>query len=152
MFVGIEIVSQAFMETPRRHAPAVAFATIPVVAYLVLINMDGLVGKLGPAVKLSETLLAEQTILRTTANGFILTAMLWGGLLAELLEGRLKRASIHAFICAFFTLFGIIHSVSPGGDVYLPWNAGNDLAWQVALGYGFMAAFFWVASRAGGSR
>ncbi len=152
MFVGIEIVSQAFTETPRRHAPAVAFATIPVVAYLVLINMDGLVGKLGPAVKLSETLLAEQGILRAAANGFILTAMLWGGLLADLVEGRLRRASLQGFICALFALCGIIHSVSPTGDVYLPWNAGNALAWQISLGYAIMASFFFSASRAGRSR
>jgi AGZA family xanthine/uracil permease-like MFS transporter len=152
MFVGIEIVAQAFMETPRRHAPAVAFATIPVVAYLVLINMDGLVGKLGPAVKLSETLLAQQAILRAAGNGFILTAMLWGGLLADLMEGRLRRASLLGLICAFFTLFGVIHSVSPTGDVYLPWNAGNALAWQISLGYALMAFFFFSASRAGRSR
>ena len=148
MFVGIQIVSQAFTETPRRHAPAVAFATIPVVAYLVLVNMDGLLGKLGSAVRLSETLLAEQAILRAAANGFILTAMLWGGLLADLVEGRLKRASLQGFICALFTLFGVIHSVSPTGDVYLPWNAAGTLAWQISLGYALMAAFFWVASRA----
>jgi AGZA family xanthine/uracil permease-like MFS transporter len=86
MFVGIEIVSQAFVETPSRHAPAVAFATIPVVAYLVLINLDGVVGKLGPAVKLPETLVSDQVILRAAANGFVLTAMLWGALLADLLE------------------------------------------------------------------
>jgi AGZA family xanthine/uracil permease-like MFS transporter len=152
MFVGIEIVAQAFTETPRRHAPAVAFATIPVVAYLVLINMDGLVGKLGSAVRLSETILAEQAILRAAANGFILTAMLWGGLLADLVEGRLKRASLQGLICALFGLFGIIHSVSPTGDVYLPWNAGSALAWQISLGYGLMAALFWVSSRAGWSR
>ncbi|MGE5311784.1 MAG: hypothetical protein ACM3MN_08585, partial [Nitrospirota bacterium] len=69
MFVGIEIVSQAFVETPSRHAPAVAFATIPVVAYLVLINLDGVMGKLGPAVKFPETLVSEQVILRAAANG-----------------------------------------------------------------------------------
>jgi AGZA family xanthine/uracil permease-like MFS transporter len=152
LFVGIEIVAQAFTETPRRHAPAVAFATIPVVAYLVLINMDGLVGKLGSAVRLSQTLLAEQGILRATANGFILTAMLWGGLLADLVEGRLQRASLQGLICALFSLFGIIHSVSPTGDVYLPWHAGSALVWQISLGYGLMAGFFWASSWAGFSR
>jgi AGZA family xanthine/uracil permease-like MFS transporter len=147
MFVGIEIVSQAFVETPSRHAPAVAFATIPVVAYLVLINLDGVVGKLGPAVKLPETLVSDQVILRAAANGFVLTAMLWGALLADLLDGRLKRASLYGFICALFSFFGVIHSVSPAGDVYLPWNVGNALPWQIALGYGVMAVFFCVASR-----
>jgi AGZA family xanthine/uracil permease-like MFS transporter len=125
----------------------VAFATIPVVAYLVLINLDGVVGKLGPAVKLPETLVSDQVILRAAANGFVLTAMLWGALLADLLDGRLKRASLYGFICALFSFFGVIHSVSPAGDVYLPWNVGNALPWQIALGYGVMAVFFCVASR-----
>jgi AGZA family xanthine/uracil permease-like MFS transporter len=153
LFVGIEIVSQAFVQTPSRHAPAVAFATIPVVAYLVLINVDGVVGKLGAAVKLPETLVSDQAILRAAANGFILTAMLWGALLAELLEGRLKRASLYGFICALFSLFGVIHSVSPAGDVYLPWHVvGNSLPWQIALGYGAIALFLYAASREGRSR
>lgn len=151
MFVGIEIASQAFVETPSRHAPAVAFATIPVVAYLVFINLDGVVGKLGPAVKLPETLVSEQVILRAAANGFILTAMLWGALLADLIEGKFKRASLYGFICALFSLFGVIHSVSPAGDVYLPWNAGNSLPWQIALGYGAIALFFYAAAREGRS-
>jgi AGZA family xanthine/uracil permease-like MFS transporter len=152
MFVGIEIVSQAFVETPNRHAPAVAFATIPVVAYLVLINLDGLLGKLGPTIKLPETLLAEQAVLRAAANGFILTAMLWGALLADLLEGNLKRASVYGFICALFSLFGVIHSVSAGGEVYLPWKVGSALPWQISLGYGSMAVFFYALRRKGRAR
>ncbi len=138
LFVGIEIVSQAFIESPRKHAPAVAFAVIPVVGYLVLTYADSLIGKLDPAILLPDTLTAEQGILRAVGHGFILTAILWGALLAELIDGKLRRAAFYFFLCAAFAMFGLIHSVSQYGEVYLPWVIGNNLVWQITLGYGLI--------------
>ena len=64
LFVGIEIVSQAFIESPRKHVPAVAFAIMPVVAYLVLTYADSLIGKLDPSINLPRALTDDQNILR----------------------------------------------------------------------------------------
>jgi AGZA family xanthine/uracil permease-like MFS transporter len=139
LFVGIEIVSQAFIESPRRHTPAVAFSIIPAVGYLVLTYTDSLIGKLNPATLLPQDLTDEIGILRAVGHGFILTAILWGGLLADLIDGRLRRASFYFLACAAFTMFGLIHSVTPSGEIYLPWRIGNGLVWQIALGYGIIA-------------
>jgi AGZA family xanthine/uracil permease-like MFS transporter len=135
LFVGIEIVSQAFVESSRKHVPAVALAIIPVVAYLVLTYADSLIGKLDPADGLPAALTGELSTLRAVGQGFILTAILWGGFLADLIDGKIRRASIFLILCALFTLFGFIHSVAPAGSIYLPWKAGNDLTWQISLGY-----------------
>ena len=135
LFVGIEIVSQAFTESPRRHAPAVAFSIIPAVGYLVLTYADSLIGKLDPAILLPDTLTEELGILRAVGNGFILTAILWGGLLAELIDGKLRRAGLYFLLCAVFTMFGLIHSVGSSGEIYLPWQLSNSLVWQITLGY-----------------
>ncbi len=135
LFVGIEIVSQAFVESPKNHVPAVVFAIIPVVAYLVLTYADSLVGKLDPAMVLPKALTDEQTILRAAAHGFILTAILWGGFLADLIDGKMRRAGLFMILCAAFTLFGFIHSVTPAGEIYFPWKIANGLVWQIALGY-----------------
>ncbi|MBN2242604.1 MAG: MFS transporter [Acidobacteria bacterium] len=135
LFVGIEIVSQAFVESPRRHAPAVAFAIIPSVGYLVLTYADSLLDKLDPSVVIPEALAAEQIILRAVGHGFILTAILWGGLLAELIDGKIRRASVYAFTCAACTLFGLMHSIISSGAIYLPWDIRGSLVWQVACGY-----------------
>jgi len=144
LFVGIEIVSQAFAESPRKHAPAVAFAIIPVVAYLVLTYTDSLIGKLDPATVLPPALAEERGVLRAVGSGFIMTAMLWGGFLADLLDGRLRRAGAFMLLCAALTLFGFIHSLAPAGELYLPWKAGNNLMWQIAIGYALVGLFVLV--------
>jgi adenine/guanine/hypoxanthine permease len=135
LFVGIEIISQAFVESPRKHAPAVAFAIIPSVCYLVLTYADSLLDKLDPSVLIPDSLAAEQIVLRAAGHGFILTAILWGGLLAELINGKLRNASIYSFLCAACTLFGLIHSVVPSGEIYLPWRIDSNFVWQMASGY-----------------
>ncbi|MBN2317501.1 MAG: hypothetical protein JXR49_00395 [Acidobacteria bacterium] len=135
LFVGIEIISQAFVESPRKHAPAVAFAIIPSVGYLVLTYADSLLDKLDPSILIPDSLAAEHIILRAVGHGFILTAILWGGLLAELIDGRLRSASPYMFACAVCTLFGLIHSVVPSGEIYLPWDIHSNFVWQIALGY-----------------
>jgi AGZA family xanthine/uracil permease-like MFS transporter len=138
LFVGIEIVSQAFVESPRHHVSAVAFSIIPVVAYLVLTYADTLVGKLDPATILPQAMMDDQNILRAAGHGFILTSILWGGFLADLIDGRIRRASVFMLVCAALTLFGFIHSVTPAGEIYLPWRLGSGLVWQIALGYGLI--------------
>ena len=147
LFVGIEIVSQAFIESPRKHVPAVAFAIMPVVAYLVLTYADSLIGKLDPSINLPKALTDDQNILRAIGHGFILTAILWGGFLAHLIDGRLRRAAVFAILCAVFTMFGFIHSVTPAGGIYFPWLLGNNLVWQITLGYGLIGALLLLRSR-----
>jgi adenine/guanine/hypoxanthine permease len=146
LFVGIEIVSQAFVESPRRHTPAVAFAIVPTVGYLVLTYVDSLVGKLDPSAAIPAAVTADLTILRTVGHGFILTAILWGSFLADLIDNKMKRAAAGMLLCAVFTAFGIIHSVSPSGEIYLPWKSGSGFAWQITLGYGLVGVALLLAS------
>ncbi len=144
LFVGIEIVSQAFIESPRRHAPAVAFSIIPAVGYLVLTYADSLIEKLDPATLLPQDLTDELGILRAIGHGFLLTAILWGGLLADLIDGKLRRASLYFLLCAIFTMFGLIHSVTPSGEIYPPWQLGSSFVWQITLGYAIVTVILWI--------
>jgi adenine/guanine/hypoxanthine permease len=144
LFVGIEIVSQAFGESPRKHIPVVAFAMVPTVGYLVLIYADILIGKLDPATVIPQDLTDQRIILRAVGHGFILTAILWGGFLADLIDGKIRRAGVFMILCAVCALFGVIHSVAPGGDMYLPWIIKNSLVWQIALGYGLVGAILMI--------
>jgi AGZA family xanthine/uracil permease-like MFS transporter len=146
LFVGIEIVTQAFVESPRKHAPAVALAILPSVGYLVLTYASSLLGKLEPATVLPAALAAEQNILRAVGNGFVLTAILWGSMLADLIDGKTGRSAVYAFLCAALTLFGFIHSVAPSGEIYLPWRIHSSLTWQIALGYFLIGILFLGAS------
>jgi AGZA family xanthine/uracil permease-like MFS transporter len=110
----------------------------------VLTYADSLIGKLDAATVLPQDLVDERGILRAVGSGFIMTAMLWGGFLADLLDGRLRRAGAFMLLCAVLTLFGFIHSVAPAGELYLPWKAGNSLTWQIAIGYALVGLFVLV--------
>jgi len=59
-------------------------------------------------------------------NGFIVTAMLWGAIVAKLIDGRIRAAAIYVFICAAMTWFGLIHSALPDGNLYLPWTLAEN--------------------------
>jgi AGZA family xanthine/uracil permease-like MFS transporter len=96
-------------------------------------------------------------VLTTVAvgNGFILTAMLWGAFLAELIDRRLRRSALYLGICAGLTFFGIIHSALPEGGMYLPWRLSEPLArtvaYQFSLGYlAFAGLLLWLSFTKGG--
>ncbi len=161
LFVGLEITTQAFHACPPRHAPAVAFAFLPIVADLLLIRQDTLLGRLygaiagsgdlgdkGPAVQAMVARVAEQIdapVVVGLGHGFILTAMLWGSFFALIIDRHLRRAAVFILICAGFTLFGVIHSLAPAGEMYLPTQA-PAMVWQWTAGYLVLAAMMLLLS------
>ena len=69
------------------------------------------------------------------SNGFIITGLLWGSMLAFLIDHKARLAALCSAICALFTLFGIIHSVLPTGELYLPWKIARNAPYMVTLAY-----------------
>jgi AGZA family xanthine/uracil permease-like MFS transporter len=137
LFIGLEIVTQAHHATPRRHSAAVVLAFVPCVVELVRINLATFGVRLEalPAGETRESFLAIQVL----GHGFILTAMLWGGAVAHLIDRRLKAAALLLLVCALFSAFGLIHSVTPEGGLYLPWAQAGHLHWLIAGGYALLA-------------
>jgi AGZA family xanthine/uracil permease-like MFS transporter len=142
IFVALDIVVQSFLACPARHAPAVAFAFFPTVARLLSIKLGN--PDIVPLENFQRLLeapgksLPETLVTIALGNGFILTAMLWGGFLAELIDRRLKVSAIYLFILAALTFFGVIHSASPDGVMYLPWTLqgmAQKIPYQFALAY-----------------
>jgi len=165
IFIGFEIVTQAYVACPKRHFPAVTFAYLPIVADLVLIKMEGMLGDLQgaltkylkelnipnlPDIQLANIMPSalQQSYHTITAlgHGFILTAMLWGAVLAFVIDRKLVKASIYLLITAMLTFFGFIHSVKPTGDIYLPWNVGSSTPYYFAGGYFLLALIFLLLS------
>jgi adenine/guanine/hypoxanthine permease len=147
IFVALEIVAESFRACPPRHFPAVAFAFFPTVARLIGIRLGN------PEIVSPENFqrlleapgksLPETLVTIALGNGFILTAMLWGGFLAELIDRRLIISAIYLMIMAALTFFGVIHSASPDGLMYLPWTLGpiaQKIPYQFALAYVVLAA------------
>ena len=127
VFVGLDITVQAFTETPRKHAIAVALGFLPSIAYLFNIKF-GNPAWIAPD-HFAELYqgsdahgLPELATIVTLGNGFILTAMIWTTALVAMIEGKLRHAVLALLIGAGLTLFGFIHSVDPRGGIYLPWE------------------------------
>ncbi len=147
VFVALDIMSQAFEACPVRHAPAVAFSYFPTVARMLTIKLSN--PELVPPenfakmMEVGEKSLPETLVTVALGNGFILTAMLWGGFVAALIDRKLKQASAYLTVCAGLTFFGIIHSATPDGNMYLPWNLEKAVFRQIP--YQFTAAYLVLA-------
>ncbi len=120
VFVGVVITHQAFKTTPPGHGVAIAFALIPHIADLLSKQIINLVGTItGCPLWLYEKTDLVKTITdqcgvhisgyTILSQGAIITGLLWGAIVAFILDGKLLKAAGFS-LCAFFlTLIGIIH-------------------------------------------
>jgi len=136
IFIGFEIMHQAYNDSPPSHSPAVSFSFLPVVASLVLIILGQFMGAMGATPdKFPLRLQIMHQTLTMLSNGFILTGLLWGSMLAFLIDYKARLAALCSAICALLTLFGIIHSVMPSGELYLPWQIHSHAHYMLATAY-----------------
>lgn len=136
VYIGIEVIAQAFLASPPRHSPAVAMAVIPSLAFLIAIQANsalraagGSLGKLGG--EIGESLRAINLL----GNGFIVSALLWGAATAELIDRRYVRSAFFLICGAVLSLFGVIHSPAAQGTFVLPWRDPTRLTFHFALAY-----------------
>jgi len=156
VFVAIDITEQSVTATPRRHVAAVVLALFPSVAQLVQIFLSQVYNgalmsaAIDPAGTMKATGLMNPDFIGTVgvmvllAHGFILTAMLWGGAVAFLIDRRIAAAAAAFGTCSVLALFGFIHSVTPTGGIYLPWRIGSTLPYHWAIAYAAFAMLILV--------
>jgi|688.fasta_scaffold03597_11 AGZA family xanthine/uracil permease-like MFS transporter len=157
VFIGLEITAQSFHATPQRHYPAVAIACVPALAALVTIQADELVAAgATPGPELAAKLLT----LRQLSGGFIVTSLVWAGMVAALVDRRLLQAAGWCLAAAGLALCGVIHSPFPDGRMFLPWSIGPLPAGaagrgpvEIAAAYAVLALLFagwqvWLRGRA----
>ena len=107
---------------------------------------------LDPAVAARASGIMNPAFIRTCgvmimlANGFILTALLWGSAAAFLIDRRIGAAAATLGVCGILSLFGFIHSVMPSGGVYLPWDVASRLPYHWAVGYIGLAGLVYAMS------
>lgn len=133
IFVGLEISSQSFLATPRRHYPAVAFACVPALAFLSMFFVGQIFGDAGisPMSLKEEELRTKLQVADMLKNGFIVTSLLWASALALSIDRRLYAAGGFFAIAGLFTLFGVIHSPLPNASFFLPNIPGLPLPWRL---------------------
>jgi len=160
VFIGLEIAGQSYLAPPRRHAAAITLALLPSVAQLVVIFLSQIQGgalmtaALDPEATARASGITNPAFIHTCgvmimlANGFILTALLWGSAAAFLIDRRIPQASAVLATCGALSLFGFIHSVLPSGGVYFPWHLTTTvLPYHWAIGYIGLALLVFGMSR-----
>jgi AGZA family xanthine/uracil permease-like MFS transporter len=138
LYIGIEVMAQAFTATPARHAPAVAFAVLPSLAFVVALEISPLLPSGGLSALSGET---GETVraLKLLSSGFIVTAVLWGAAAAALIDRRFRQSAAYLFVASVLCLFGVIHSPAVQGTLFLPWQAGSQIPFHLAAAYAALA-------------
>jgi AGZA family xanthine/uracil permease-like MFS transporter len=145
LYIGIEVMAQAFTATPARHAPAVAFAVLPSLAFVVALEISPLLPS-GALSALSGETAETVRALKLLASGFIVTAVLWGAAAAALIDRRFRRSAAYLFVASILCLFGVIHSPAAQGTLFLPWQAGSQIPFHLAAAYAALGLLFVAGS------
>ena len=144
VFIGLEITSQAFRATDKRHYDAVALAFLPIIANLVLIQMKQLLAAVGKsAADLTGQMATTWQTVLVMANGFILTALIWATMLTFIIDHKFRLAATFAAIGAAFSLVGLIHSPFDDGRLFLPGASGSPIPASFTTAYLLVSAFLW---------
>lgn len=119
VYIGMLIGSQAFQETPRRHAPAIILALLPNIAAWTKNQIDGALGAAGTsasAVGLDK--LGDQGVLysglATLGSGATLGGLVLAAIAVFMIEREFFKAAGFAIAGAALTFFGLMHSEQIG--------------------------------------
>jgi adenine/guanine/hypoxanthine permease len=147
VFVAIGITTQAFEATPTRYATAVVFSFFPAIARMVAIKLGDptyvAADHFNALYNDASQGISELAVINVLGNGFIITSMIWASFLVAMIDGKLGRAASIVLLGGALTLFGVIHSVTPAGNLYLPWlldPLSRAIALQFAGAYLVLAA------------
>jgi AGZA family xanthine/uracil permease-like MFS transporter len=121
VYVGIVITNYAFRAAPPAHGVAIAFALIPHIADLLKKQLDGTIFEVlrqNAAPELMNRLASNQGVYLESysllSHGAILTGLLWGAMLAFLIDRNLRQAILFSGMAFILSLFGVIHAEQLG--------------------------------------
>lgn len=155
LWIGVVIVAQAFQETPKHHAMAVAIGLFPAIAAWGLLIVEGALRSAGTTL----FIVGEEAFGNTIAihgmisleRGFIFTSLILASISVFLIERQFLRACFWSLGAAFLSYVGIIHAYElvPNGVVS---RFGFGVAGDFSIGYCsfallFSAIHFYVRSK-----
>ncbi|HEX9786264.1 MAG TPA: hypothetical protein VGA56_26500 [Opitutaceae bacterium] len=115
LYIGMLIGSQAFQETPRRHAPAIILAVVPHLAHWASGMVKGALTAAGVTTvtpEIDARLVGEGVLLHgleVLGGGAVLTGIILAATTVFIIERQLWRASSFALAGAVLTWFGFMH-------------------------------------------
>jgi adenine/guanine/hypoxanthine permease len=142
LYIGMLIGSQAFQESPHRHAPAVVLALIPQIAEWGKTQIDNALGAAGTtAAAVGLPKLAQLGVLygglQTLGGGATLTGIILGSITVLIIDRAFEKAAAFALAGMVLTFLGFIH-----GE-----GIGFDRSPEVAIGYLCVAVTLFACAR-----
>jgi AGZA family xanthine/uracil permease-like MFS transporter len=133
LWISIIITAQAFQETPKQHALAVAVGLVPSLAAWALLLVETSVRSAGStlfatAPKFGADLFIHGMI--ALSQGFILTSMLLSAIIAFSIDRNFLKAALWAFAGALLSALGLVHAY-----VLAPEGVQNKFGWFAAPGF-----------------
>jgi AGZA family xanthine/uracil permease-like MFS transporter len=115
LYIGMLIGSQAFQETPRRHAPAIVLAIVPSIANWGLTLINGALAAAG-VFSVTEALAGNMLNngifyrgLQTLGSGSTLGGLILGAAAVCIIDRRFAKAAGFALAGAVLSFFGLMH-------------------------------------------
>jgi adenine/guanine/hypoxanthine permease len=136
LWIGIIITAQAFQETPREHALAVAVGLIPSLAAWALVQIETALRVAGMSLVEAAPKFGQELAIRgviALSQGFLLTSMVLSAMLVFIVEKRFARAAGWALAAAVLSMVGLIHAYD-----LTPHGVENRLGFAAAPGFGAM--------------
>ena len=142
LYIGMLIGSQAFQESPHRHAPAIVLALLPQLAAWGKTQIDNALGAAGTsAAAIGDAKLAQVGVLyrglETLGGGATLAGIILGAITVFIIDREFEKAAAFAMAGTVFTFFGFIHGEAIG--------IGSSPA--VAISYLGVAAILFTLSK-----
>jgi adenine/guanine/hypoxanthine permease len=142
LYIGMLIGSQAFQESPHRHAPAIVLALLPQIAAWGKTQIDNALAVAGTtAHTLGTAKLAQVGVLygglETLGGGATLAGIILGAITVFIIDRELQKAAVFALAGTLLTFFGFIHSE----------GIGIGRSPQVAVSYLGVAAVLFLCAR-----
>ncbi len=120
LYIGMLIGSQAFQETPKKHAPAIILALAPHLANWGLTIINGALAAAGifsVSADLAANMKNQGVLyhgLQVLGGGSILGGLVLGAITAFIIDRNFKPAAGFALAGAVLTFFGFMHGESIG--------------------------------------
>jgi adenine/guanine/hypoxanthine permease len=142
LYIGMLIGSQAFQESPHRHAPAIVLALLPQLATWGKTQIDNALGAAGTtAAAVGTAKLAQVGVLydglAVLGGGATLAGIILGAITVYIIDRAFEKAAAFALAGTILTFFGFIHGAE---------GIGINSSPTVAVSYlGVAAILFYLA-------
>ncbi|WP_289041118.1 xanthine/uracil/vitamin C permease [uncultured Aliiroseovarius sp.] len=147
VFVALSLITNTAHSVKTEHMAAVTIAMMPHVSSFLVTKWGSLMGALGDTgveglPRLGDEALTAALLQQgahfeghlALSQGAILTGLIWGAIVASVIDGRFRNAGGFALAACCMSLIGIVHSAS------LHWPSFSG----VSMGYLIAAAFLFI--------